>query len=127
MPEENLQKNDAIAGPVEFSAAAGSPAKKAPPRRRATDFVSPSLVDYEPPVLHCLSIISGIMGRPVSPVALKAGMPQGRERPSLATCIRAAEHLGLTVRTLHKPKIGSIGTATFGAIALYHLLDRKAA
>ncbi|MEJ2471724.1 MAG: type I secretion system permease/ATPase [Desulfuromonadales bacterium] len=81
---------------------------KSHPRRRASDFVSPGLVDYEPPVLRCLSIISGILGRPLSTVALKAGMPQGTQRPSLAVCIRAAEQASLTVRTFHKPKIKDI-------------------
>ncbi len=82
--------------------------RKANPRRRSSDFVSPGLVDYEPPVLRCLSIISGLLGHPVSTVALKAGMPQGSERPSLAVCIRAAEQASLTVRTFHKPKIHDI-------------------
>ena len=57
------------------------PAQKPKPRRRSSDFVSPGLVDYEPPVLRCLSLVAGLLGRPVSTVALKAGMPQGRERP----------------------------------------------
>jgi ATP-binding cassette subfamily C protein LapB len=78
------------------------------PRRRSSDFVSPGLVDYEPPVLRCLSIISGMLGSPVSTVALKAGMPQGQEKPSLAVCIRAAEQASLIVRTFHKPKIDNI-------------------
>lgn len=124
MSEENQQKNEGTAGPVERPESAGSPAKKTVPRRRATDFVSPSLVDYEPPVLHCLAVISGIMGRPVSTVALKAGMPQGSERPPLATCIRAAEHVGLTVRTLHKPKISSISSLTMPCILV--LIDDQA-
>lgn len=78
------------------------------PRRRASDFVSPGLVDYEPPVLRCLSIISGMLGRPVSTLALKAGMPQGREKPTLAICIRAAEQASLKVQTFHKPKLPEI-------------------
>src|SRR5210317_684415 len=78
------------------------------PRRRASDFVSPGLVDYEPPVLRCLSIISGMLGSHVSTVALKAGMPQGLDKPSLAVCIRAAEHASLIVKTFHKPKIDNI-------------------
>lgn len=83
---------------------------KPKPRRRSSDFVSPGLVDYEPPVLSCLSLIAGMLGRPVSTVALKAGMPQGRERPPLAVCIRAAEQAGLTVRTFHKPSMQKISS-----------------
>ncbi len=83
---------------------------KPQPRRRSSDFVSPGLVDYEPPVLRCLSLVAGLLGRPVSTVALKAGMPQGSERPPLAACIRAAEQAGLAVRTFHKPQISSISS-----------------
>lgn len=86
------------------------PAQKPKPRRRSSDFVSPGLVDYEPPVLGCLSLVAGLLGRPVSTVALKAGMPQGRERPPLAVCVRAAEQAGLMVRTFHKPHLGNISS-----------------
>jgi ATP-binding cassette subfamily C protein LapB len=51
-----------------------------------------------------------MLGRPVSTIALKAGMPQGRERPPLAVCIRAAEQAGLTVRTFHRPQITNISS-----------------
>jgi len=94
--------------PQQAEKAAPAAAIKPTPRRRSSDFVSPGLVDYEPPVLRCLSIVSGMLGRPVSTVALKAGMPQGRERPSLAVCIRAAEQASLAVRTFHKPRIEDI-------------------
>jgi ATP-binding cassette subfamily C protein LapB len=95
---------------VEKKVTDSAPSKKPQPRRRSSDFVSPGLVDYEPPVLRCLSLVAGMLGRPVSTVALKAGMPQGRKRPSLAVCIRAAEESGLMVRTFHKPYIRNIST-----------------
>ena len=96
--------------PIVKKPASPESAPKAQPRRRSSDFVSPGLVDYEPPVLRCLSLVSGMLGSPVSTVALKAGMPQGRERPPLAVCIRAAEDAGLMVRTFHKPKIETISS-----------------
>lgn len=92
--------------------------KKPPPRRRSSDFVSPGLVDYEPPVLRCLSLVSGMLGRPVSTVALKAGIPQGRERPPLAVCIRAAEQAGLIVRTFHKPRIEQLSSLIMPCILI---------
>ena len=101
--QTNSAEQPVRSGPVDLDLA-----KDPTPRRRASDFVSPGLVDYEPPVLRCLSIIAGLLGRPVSTVALKAGMPQGSERPSLAVCIRAAEQADLTVRTFHKPGVGKI-------------------
>jgi ATP-binding cassette subfamily C protein LapB len=109
MSEENIQtkeRQEAIEGANEPP----KPVNKPQPRRRSSDFVSPGMVDYEPPVLRCLSLVAGLLGRPVSTVALKAGMPQGRERPSLSVCVRAAEQAGLTVRTFHKPQIHNISS-----------------
>jgi len=109
MPEENKQ-TEIAQEPVETPNLQKETAQKPKPRRRSSDFVSPGLVDYEPPVLRCLSLVAGLLGRPVSTVALKAGMPQGREQPPLAVCVRAAEQVGLTVRTFHKPQIRNISS-----------------
>ncbi|RLB64763.1 MAG: type I secretion system permease/ATPase [Deltaproteobacteria bacterium] len=109
MSEEKSQSKGQQ-NPGEEEVARQKPARKPQPRRRSSDFVSPGLVDYEPPVLRCLSLVAGMLGRPVSTVALKAGMPQGRERPSLAVCVRAAGQAGLTVRTFHRPKIQAISS-----------------
>jgi ATP-binding cassette subfamily C protein LapB len=109
MPEEKKQ-TEIAQEPVETPNTQKETSQKSQPRRRSSDFVSPRLVDYEPPVLRCLSLVAGLLGRPVSTVALKAGMPQGRERPPLAVCVRAAEQVGLTVRTFHKPRIQDISS-----------------
>ncbi len=109
MPEEKEQ-TEMPQEAVEAKKSHKEPPPKLQPRRRSSDFVSPGLVDYEPPVLRCLSLVAGLLGRPVSTVALKAGMPQGRKRPPLAVCIRAAEQAGLTVRTFHKPRIQDISS-----------------
>jgi len=109
MPEEKKQ-TEIAQETVEKQNTPKETPQKPQPRRRSSDFVSPGLVDYEPPVLRCLSLVAGLLGRPVSTVALKAGMPQGRERPPLAVCIRAAEQAGLIVRTFHKPRIQDISS-----------------
>ncbi len=109
MPEEKKQPEIAQETVEKQNTPKETP-RKPQPRRRSSDFVSPGLVDYEPPVLRCLSLVAGLLGRPVSTVALKAGMPQGRERPPLAVCIRAAEQAGLIVRTFHKPRIQDISS-----------------
>ena len=115
MSEEHIQ-TEAIQEPTKGESARPEPAGKPNPRRRSSDFVSPGLVDYESPLLRCISLISGLLGRPVSTVALKAGMPQDSERPPLAVCIRAAEQAGLMVRTFHKPQIGKISTLVMPCI-----------
>jgi ATP-binding cassette subfamily C protein LapB len=107
MPDKSVLNEDEQP-PEQIAPAEVTAGSKPRPRRRASDFVSPGLVDYEPPVLRCLSLIAGMMGRPVSTVALKAGIPQGGTRPPLAVCIRAAEQSGLLVRTFHKPQIAKI-------------------
>ena len=109
MPEEKKQ-TEIAQETVEKQNTPKETPQKPQPRRRSSDFVSPGLVDYEPPVLRCLSLVAGLLGRPVSTIALKAGMPQGRERPPLAVCIRAAEQAGLIVRTFHKPRIQDISS-----------------
>jgi ATP-binding cassette subfamily C protein LapB len=109
MPEEKTQ-TEIAQKTVEKQIIQKETPQKPQPRRRSSDFVSPGLVDYEPSVLRCLSLVAGLLGRPVSTVALKAGMPQGRERPPLAVCIRAAEQAGLIVRTFHKPRIRDISS-----------------
>ncbi len=81
-------------------------------------FISPGTVDFEPPVLRCLSLISGLLGKPVSTVALKAGIPQGKERPPLSVCLRAAEQAGLVVGTFHRPRLEMISTLTLPCILL---------
>lgn len=83
-----------------------------------SDFISPGGVDFEPPILRCLSVISGLLGRPVSTVALKAGIPQGRERPPLSVCLRAAEQAGLKVGTFHRPELATISPLTLPCIIL---------
>ena len=114
MSEENsqtkVQPESVKAEPAEGKNKRQESASRPKPRRRSSDFVSPGLVDYEPPVLRCLSLVAGLLGQPLSTVALKAGMPQGYERPPLAVCVRAAEHAGLMVRTFHKPKIRNISS-----------------
>ncbi|MBW2504706.1 MAG: type I secretion system permease/ATPase [Deltaproteobacteria bacterium] len=81
-------------------------------------FRVPGGVDFEPPILRCLSLISGLLGHPVSTVALKAGIPQGKERPPLSVCLRAAEQSGLKVGTFYRPKIETISVLTLPCILL---------
>lgn len=83
-----------------------------------SSFVSPGGVDFEPPILRCLSLISGLLGRPISTVALKAGIPQGRERPPLSVCLRAAEQAGLKVGTFHRPRLETVSPLTLPCILL---------
>ena len=87
----------------------------APPR---STFIPPGIVDYEPPLIRCLSIITGLLGHPVSTMALRAGMPQGKERPTLAAVLRAATQAGLQAKTVHRPQLKTISPLTLPCILL---------
>lgn len=87
----------------------------APPR---STFIPPGIVDYEPPLIRCLSVIAGLLGHPVSTMALRAGMPQGKERPNLAAVLRAATQAGLQAKTVHRPQLKSISPLTLPCILL---------
>ncbi|TLM64978.1 MAG: type I secretion system permease/ATPase [Deltaproteobacteria bacterium] len=85
---------------------------------RATSFIPPGLVDYEQPLIRCLSLVAGLLGHPVSAMALRAGMPQGKERPALAAVLRAAAQAGLQAKTVHRPQLRTISPLTLPSILL---------
>ncbi|HEY9549035.1 MAG TPA: hypothetical protein VIR45_05995, partial [Kiloniellaceae bacterium] len=41
--------------------------------------VIPSMVDFEDPLVRCLSLLAGLLQRPISSEALKAGLPHANE------------------------------------------------
>lgn len=81
-------------------------------------FVSPRAVEAESALLRCLSLISGVLGRPVSTVALKAGMPAGTGAPPLSVCLRAAEQAGLLTGLFQRPQLTDISLLTLPCILL---------
>jgi ATP-binding cassette subfamily C protein LapB len=90
----------------------------APAQPRRASFIPPGVVDYEQPLIRCLSLISGLLGRPVSTMALRAGMPQGKERPTLAAVLRAATQAGLTAKTVHRPQVKAVSPLILPCILL---------
>jgi len=85
---------------------------------RPANFIPPGLVDYEQPLLRCFSLVAGLHGHPLSTMALRAGMPQGKERPPLAAVLRAANQAGLAARLIHRPQIRGISPLTLPCILL---------
>ena len=90
----------------------------APAASRRTSFIPPGVVDYEQPLIRSLSLVSGLLGHPVSAMALRAGMPQGKERPTLAAILRAATQAGLQAKTVHRPQLRAISPLTLPCILL---------
>lgn len=109
MSEQN-QTNRPMAATIAAAPAAATP--------RQASFIPPGVVDYEQPLVRCLSVVAGLLGRPVSTMALRAGMPQGKERPPLAAILRAAAQAGLQGKTVHRPQIRTISPLTLPCILL---------
>lgn len=78
--------------------------------------ISPAFIDYDPPLLVCLSILMRLAGRPVSTEAVKSGVPLGKEPLSIATCIRAAEHVGLHAKAVYRDGLDKISSLTLPCI-----------
>lgn len=86
--------------------------------------ISPAAIQYESPLLICLSMLAGMFGRPVSTDALRAGLPAGSQfRPELVE--RAAERAGLHASLVYKPRLSAILPHLLPCIVL--LKDRNAA
>ncbi|MBI9110862.1 type I secretion system permease/ATPase [Maridesulfovibrio ferrireducens] len=80
--------------------------------------LSPKDIDFQPPLVICLSIISRLMGKPVSSATLKAGIPQQGGVITAASIVRAAEHIGIKAKTVHRPKLRSISKLVLPSILL---------
>ena len=82
--------------------------------------LSPSAVDYMPPLLRSLSTLLRLRGRPVSADFLLAGLTGDDEagRPTPGACLRAAEKAGLSGRVLYRPDLAAIPALTLPCILL---------
>jgi len=97
------------------------PVENIPPKtgsNPSTTLIPPGVVDYEQPIIRCLSLIAGLHGHPVSTVALRAGMPLGKERPTLAAILRTASQAGLTAKVIHRPQLKAISPLTLPCMLL---------
>ncbi len=80
--------------------------------------VAPSQVDYEDPLLTCLALVAGLLERPISREALKAGLPHASEEFTPELAIRAADRAGLTAKVMRRPKLGQIAAVSLPCILL---------
>jgi ATP-binding cassette subfamily C protein LapB len=79
--------------------------------------VPATAADDDDPLLACLVVLTGLLERPTSAEALKAGLPlaEGRLTPALA--VRAAERAGLSARLARRP-LGRISELTVPCVLL---------
>jgi ATP-binding cassette subfamily C protein LapB len=80
--------------------------------------IAPSLVDFEDPLVRCLSMLAGLLQRPISSEALKAGLPHANEPFTPELAVRAAERAGLSARVVRRPQINKILPVTLPCILL---------
>ena len=80
--------------------------------------IAPSEVDFEDPLVLCLSFLTALLKRPVSPEALRAGLPRDERKFSPELAVRAAERHGIGASIVHRKKIGEILPVTLPCILL---------
>ena len=80
--------------------------------------VAPAAVDYVDPLLSSLTALSALLGRPMSPEALKAGLPHDTAHFTPELAVRAAERAGLSARVTHRARLSKILPVTLPCILL---------
>jgi ATP-binding cassette subfamily C protein LapB len=80
--------------------------------------LSPGRIDYDPPLLTCLAVLMRLAGKPVSIQAIKSGLPLGSTPPNAATCIRAAERVGMQAKVVYRDRLAKISALTLPCILL---------
>jgi ATP-binding cassette subfamily C protein LapB len=80
--------------------------------------IAPSAIDFEDPLLRCVTALAALLQRPISAEALKAGLPHGEERFTPELAVRAAERAGLDARVTRRPKLAEILPVTLPCILL---------
>lgn len=84
---------------------------------RKVESLSPSEVDFMPPLLRSLSTLLRLRGKPVSAEFLLAGLA-GMGKLTPGACLRAAERAGLEGRILYRKELGTIPALTLPCILL---------
>ncbi len=93
---------------------AEEPAQPTEPAEEKEERLSPKDVDYQSPLVICLSIITRLAGNPVSAATLKAGLPQSNNIVTAASLVRAAVLLprlllsGLPKKSALLPKLSIV-------------------
>ena len=89
------------------------------PEQKQPDWsVSPAAIDFEDSLVVCLSLLAGLLQRPISTEALKAGLPHAEERFTPELAVRAAERAGISSAIMMRPKLRKISPVTLPCILL---------
>lgn len=82
--------------------------------------IRPGMVDYEDPLLSCLTYVTSLLQHPVSRQALKAGLPNADTQFTPELCVRAAERAGFNARIVKRADLRKISPLTLPAILILH-------
>jgi len=93
----------------------GNPESAGRPGRR---IFQTGIVDYDDPLLVCLSLISAWFDRPLSPAALMAGLPDAAQRANPELCVRAAIEAGFQARIVARRRLADLQSVTLPCILL---------
>jgi ATP-binding cassette, subfamily C, bacterial LapB len=80
--------------------------------------IAPASVDFVEPLLNSLTTLAALLQRPISPEALRAGLPQSEQRVSPELAVRAATRAGLEARIIRRAKLKQILPVTLPCILL---------
>lgn len=79
--------------------------------------LTPSEVDFMPPILRSLATLMRLRGKPISPQFLLAGL-SGSSKISVGACLRAASRAGFEGRVLYRATLEEISPLTLPCIVL---------
>lgn len=92
--------------------------QKTGPDLKRDERLLPSDIDFQPPLVICLSIISRLLNKPVSSATIKAGLPQEESVITASSIVRAAEGIGIAAKTVHRPQLENITKLVMPCILL---------
>ena len=98
--------------------ASTSPSPSSSPHVKPDWTVRPGIIDFEDPLLSCLSYLTGLLQHPVSKQALKAGLPNADISFTPELCVRAAERSGFNAKIVKRVDLKKISSLTLPAILL---------
>ena len=96
----------------------GQPMPPTAKRVEADDRLTPKDIDFQPPLVICLSIVSRLLGKPISSATLKAGIPQKEGVITAASIVRSAERIGIRAKTVYREKLRTITKLVLPCILL---------
>lgn len=118
MPKEKNNVTQAPQKEAEPKASGQAASEPKPSAMERDERLSPKDIDFQPPLVICLSIISRLLGKPVSSATLKAGIPQQEGVVTASAIVRAAERIGIRAKTVHRPSLRSITKLVLPSILL---------